>query len=107
MGATLKLVAMPQMLNPPSKARDCILADTYQVLNPLSHNRNSPGWNLKCLMVVTPALFLVTLQESPPGLGAPIWTSALPPNWRGSSLLQLPLRTHIKQPLLGSLSVLG
>ena len=33
-----------QILNPMSKARDltCILVDTSQVLNPLSHNGNSP-----------------------------------------------------------------
>ena len=32
-----------QILNPPSEARDrtCILVDTSQVLNPLSHKRNS------------------------------------------------------------------
>ena len=33
-----------QILNPLSRARDriCILMDTSRILNPLSHNRNSP-----------------------------------------------------------------
>ena len=37
------------ILNPLSKARDgtCILMDTHQILNSLSHNRNSEGHFLK------------------------------------------------------------
>ena len=63
------------ILNPPSKIRDqtLVIKDISQVLNPLSHNRNSHGdLFLRAIIHILVALLLKQSQ---------IWPLGAPPSW--------------------------